>query len=122
MGITKNFFGDAEAGFVTISGKDGRVTPKDVAEKKRQEQNHDQAEQSEKEARKTWLTYQAKRLALGFDYDWLDKQFVHRGEIYRVIGVRVADDRAFVVCRVVSGDRFLKTGAEFVRQKMKNKS
>ena len=121
MGVNKNYFGEADSRFATLSGKGGRVTPKDVAKQKRRAQNHELAELSEKEARQAWLMCQAKNLELGFEYHWLDQQFEHRGAIYRVIGVRVTEDEILIMCRVVGDGPFFKTSVEFVRQKMVNR-
>lgn len=116
--MTKQFVGKGDQNFPTLSGYGERMTPKDVQEQERLARAHEFAEQSEKEYRRTWLSCEQKGLDVGIDYAWLGSHFEHRGDEFRVIGLRLQGEEAHIMARVAGQDRFVKMRVDYIKQKL----
>jgi hypothetical protein len=102
--------------FVTLSGAGERETRHDILERERLLRIHVEADETERQSREHWNLCRNKGFKFGFDYEWLDQTFEHRGEVYKIVGVKVIKEEALIVCR--THDRFARMGVPFIATKM----
>jgi len=102
--------------FVIFDGGKDRLTTKDILERERLQRVHAEADETERQSREHWNLCRNKGFKFGFDYAWLDQTFDHRGEIYKIVGVKVIKEEALIVCRTL--DRFARMGVPFIATKI----
>jgi len=111
----RNSWSKSGQSFVSFTDASGKITRKDIIEAERLDRVHKEADETELESRERW-TMDQDGLNQKFDISWLDKEFEHRGTVYKIVGVMVVKKDPLIICR--SGDSFARMGVPFIAAQM----